>query len=195
MTAPIAALLALLAAASPPATPPAPSAAAPPADGKALLARGRAEMDHLRKALDEVLRRVRDARVEKDLTKLLCVQERLERLKYLVGVAERAELALTEAVSGRDEGAATELAKIEIARGKGDAIRAEAATCIGQLAFDATERPAITVEVPKNLPELGADAREAKDPSLRLDELHHDFGMPFAQDGLRRPPPPPHLRR
>ena len=175
-------LLSLLSAASPAAAAEAPSA--PPkaggrlAGGAELVKRATSDMEKLRRALKEVLSRVQDARDEKDLVKLLCADEKLSRLKALVAVAERADVALAEDLSANDEAAAIESSKIAIARGKADGLRAEAATCIGQLAFEVNERTSVVVYEAEALPDMGAAADEALHPTTSDARFRTEFGLP-----------------
>lgn len=140
-----------------------------------LLARSAKDMERVRRALREVLARVQDARDEKDLVKLLCADEKLARLKVLVAVAEKADVALAEAVSGRDAGAPVEASKIAIARGKADGLRTEAAGCIGQLAYEVGGRTTVVIDVAE-APDAGAvtpaDALTAVEP------YRTEFGIP-----------------
>ncbi len=144
----------------------------------ALLDRAAEDLVKLRRALKEVLSRVEDARLERDLVKLLCADEKLARMKVLVAVAERADMALAEAVATHDESVDIEFSKIEIARGKVDALRAEAAGCIGQLAYEVAERTTVLVEEPEYLPGIG-DPDSAQDAG-GADPFRHVFGIPSA---------------
>jgi hypothetical protein len=174
------------------ATPETPEAAAAPlrpaagAPGAALMERAADDLDRIRRGLKEILSRVEDARDEKDLVKLLCADEKLSRMKTLLGVAERADVALAEAVAAGDEAAAIESAAIEaskvaIARAKADALRTEAAGCIGQLAYEVGGKTRVVVQEAQELPEeapAGGDAPEVPpaDPGPYL----HGFGIPSA---------------
>jgi hypothetical protein len=147
--------------------------------GGELLAAATADLTRLRRALAEVLDRVEDARRERDLLKLLCLDERVSQIKVLLAVAERAETALTEAVVNRDEGADVELSKIAIAKGKIDALRTEAAACIGQLAYEVNERTEVFVEEPEELPEEKTSAPVTR-PEPGTDPYRSPFGIPSA---------------
>jgi hypothetical protein len=187
MTTPLLSLLAILAGA-----PPAPAgAASAPAEpqgkplaesaGAEMLERASADVARIRRALKEVLTRVEDARDEKDLVKLLCADEKLSRLKVIVSVAEKADVALAEAVAARDEGAVIESSKIAIARGKADALRAEAAGCIGQLAYEVGGRTTVFVQEAEALPPIYDDEDAASTrPNARQDPYRHEFGIPAA---------------
>lgn len=112
--------------------------------------------DHVSKvkaALKQTLARVEEARNEKDIVKLNCVNEKLAQIKQILNVAEGAEVALQEAVAKSDPGADAEYSKIAIARGKADQLRAEAEECIGQLAFVVDEKTSVEVQQPEDLPQ------------------------------------------
>jgi hypothetical protein len=176
-------LLSILSVASPAASPTPPEPTAEPAPegrlvgGAELVSRASADMEKIRRGLKEVLARVQDARDEKDLVKLLCADEKLSRLKVLVSVAERADVALAEAVANHDEAAAIESSKIAIARGKADGLRAEAASCIGQLAYEVNEKTSVLVEEAEAPPDLGAADPTAR-PTARGGPYRTEFGVP-----------------
>ncbi len=112
--------------------------------------------DHVSKvkaALKQTLARVEEARNEKDIVKLNCVNEKLAQIKQILNVAEGAEVALQEAVAKSDPGSDAEYSKIAIARGKADQLRAEAEECIGQLAFVVDEKTSVEVQQPEDLPQ------------------------------------------
>jgi hypothetical protein len=148
----------------------------PPLRGKELLDRAASELVRLRRGLAEVLSRVEDARNERDIVKLLCADDKLSRVKVLVTVAEHAEASVAEAVATQDESVMIEYSKIAIARGKVDALRAEAAACIGQLAYEVEERTTVVVEEPEYLPKIGLPER-AQDAG-GVDPYRHSFGIP-----------------
>jgi hypothetical protein len=179
----LAPLLAILSGATPagaaPAEPrPQPLAARSEVGGE-VLERASEDLARLHRALKELLTRVEDARDEKDLLKLLCVDEKLSRLKVLVSVAERAEVALAEALANRDEAAPIESSKIAIARGKADALRAEAAGCIGQLAYEVGGKTTVFVEEAEALPDFDGEEGTTR-PHSRTDPYRHEFGIPAA---------------
>lgn len=140
-------------------------------------------------AMKQVLGQVEQARNEKDIVKLNCVNEKLAQIKQILSVAEGAEVALQEAVARSDAGADAEYSKIAIARGKAEQLRAEAEECIGQLAFVVDEKTSVEVQQPEDLPpEAGVAGAAAMDPASigrMADEL--DDAVDFA--------PPPPVRR
>jgi hypothetical protein len=104
--------------------------------------------------LKDVLKSLEEARSEKDVLKLNCVNEKLTQIKGLLRVAEQSDIALQEAVAkGDEESAQHEYAKLTIARQRAEQLRADAEQCIGQLAY-VDERTVVTVEVPEDLPDV-----------------------------------------
>jgi hypothetical protein len=155
-------------------------------------------VSRVKSALKQVLTRVEEARNEKDIVKLNCVNEKLAQIKQILNVAEGAEVALQEAVAKSDPGADSEYSKIAIARGKADQLRAEAEECIGQLAFVVDEKTSVEVQQPEDLPpedRLSGDSfggvtadKKAADPSSvakSADTVGSVFG-----GGFFAPPPP-----
>jgi hypothetical protein len=106
----------------------------------------------MKAAMKQVLARVEEARNEKDVVKLNCVNEKLTQIKGLLKVAEQADISLHEAVSANDEGAESEYAKIGIARTKVEALRTDSEQCIGQLAYIVDEKTTVEVQQPSDLP-------------------------------------------
>ncbi len=106
----------------------------------------------MKAAMKQVLSRVEEARNEKDVVKLNCVNEKLTQIKGLLKVAEQADISLHEAVSSNDEGADSEYAKIGIARTKVEGLRSDSDQCIGQLAYIVDEKTTVEVQQPSDLP-------------------------------------------
>lgn len=143
-----------------------------------------ASADHLARmktSMKQVLGRVEEARNEKDVVKLNCVNEKLTQIKALLRVAEQADLSLHEAVANRDAGADAEFSKVAIARAKIDALRGESEQCIGQLAYIVDQKTTVEVQQPSNLPNQAADAELFSGEARR--------GPPFPVPPVVRPPP------
>lgn len=140
-----------------------------------------ASAEHLARmktALKHVLGRVEEARNEKDVVKLNCVNEKLAQIKALLKVAEQADIALHEAIATRDPGSETEFSKVAIARTKIEGLRGESEQCIGQLAYVVDEKTTVEVVLPADLPEIEqAQRRHAR-----------RTGPPFAVPPVVRPP-------
>jgi len=135
----------------------------------------------MKTSLKQVLARVEEARNEKDIVKLNCVNEKLTQIKALLKVAEQADLALHEAISNKDQGSESEFTKIGIARTKVEGLRSESEQCIGQLAYIVDEKTTVEVQQPSNLPAGGDDERRERALGRR--------GPPFPPPPIVRPPP------
>ena len=121
---------------------------------KEKLSQASAAIDRLQGILKDVLKSLEEARREKDVVKLNCVNEKLTQIKGLLRVADQSNVALQEAVAKADEDTAQhEFAKINIAKQRAEQLRADAEQCIGQLAYVVDERTVVTVETPEDLPD------------------------------------------
>jgi hypothetical protein len=149
--------------------------------------------------MKQVLSRVEEARNEKDIVKLNCVNEKLAQIKQILNVAEGAEIALQEAVAKGDPGADAEYSKIAIARGKADQLKTEAEECIGQLAFVVDEKTSVEVQQPEDLPpevrltgdSFGGVTAEEKAPDPQsIGRTADVFRSAFDGGGVFSPPPP-----
>ncbi len=118
----------------------------------------------MRGSLRQVTARVEDARNEKDVVKLNCVNEKLAQIKGLLKVAEQSENALKEALATNDPSANVEFAKIGIAKGKIDGLSGDAQQCIGQLAYIVDEKTTVEVQQPSNQPERETSGRYRPTP-------------------------------
>jgi hypothetical protein len=103
--------------------------------------------------VDQVSKGAEQARRERDVVKLNCVNEALTQMKALLKVAEQADLALREAISRKDPSADAEFSRVGIAKVKVENLRRQAA-CVGQLAYLVDERTTVEVEAP-DLPDPG----------------------------------------
>jgi hypothetical protein len=151
-----------------------------------------ASIARMKAALKQVLGRAEQARNEKDVVKLNCVNEKLTQIKSLIKVAEQADIALHESVATKDNGGATEFSKIAIARTKIDGLRADSEQCVGQLAYMVDEKTTVEVEQPAGLPFQGDGglgvAHRTDNPAdevTRLDGRRDRFDPP----PIVRPPP------
>ncbi len=120
------------------------------------LDRSAQSLERMRNVLKQVLGRVEEARNEKDVVKLNCVNEKLTQIKGLLKVAEQSDLSLHEDLANKDPNAESEFAKIGIARNRIDALRADSEQCIGQLAYVIDEKTTVEVQQPTDLPGRGA---------------------------------------
>jgi hypothetical protein len=121
----------------------------------------------IRKTVDRVAGRSDEARVERDVGKLNCLNAQLTQMKGLAKVATQANEALVVAVSKKDSATAnTQFARVAIATDKVVRMGGEADICLGQLAYLVDGQTSVQVEQPEGLP---------------------------GQDVTRRAPPPPPL--
>jgi hypothetical protein len=104
----------------------------------------------MKEVLTHVLRMLTDARDEKDVIKVNCVNEKLTSIKGLIRIAEQADITLQEAVAKGERDAAThEFHKISISHQKVKMLKTEAEQCVGELAF-AVGKTTVEVEVDKD---------------------------------------------
>jgi hypothetical protein len=147
----------------------------------------------MKTALKLVLGRAEQARNEKDVVKLNCVNEKLTQIKALLKVAEQADVALHESLASRAGAGEAEFSKVAITRTKVDRLRREAEECIGQLAYMVDEKTTVEVEQPAGLP--GAEAASLG-VATRTDDPA-DVVARIGDDRGRRGPafdPPPVVR-
>jgi hypothetical protein len=135
----------------------------------------------MKTSMKQVLGRVEEARNEKDVVKLNCVNEKLTQIKALLKVAEQADIALHETVANKDPTSESEFAKITIARSKVEGLRADSEQCIGQLAYIVDEKTTVEVSQPSNLP------GDSSSDDVR--ERRRGLGPPFPVPPVVRPPP------
>jgi hypothetical protein len=108
----------------------------------------------MRASLRQVTVRAEDARNEKDVVKLNCVNEKLSQIKGLLKVAEQSEVAFKDAVANNAPAANAEFTKIGIAKTKIDGLGNDAQQCIGQLAYIVDEKTTVEVQQPVGQSEL-----------------------------------------
>jgi hypothetical protein len=148
-------------------------------------AKAEASAEHLSRmktAVKVVIGRVDEARDEKDIVKLNCVNEKLTQMKAFLKVAEQADVALNEALATRGPGADAEFSKIAIARTKVDGLRAESEQCIGRLSYIVDEKTTVEVMQPSNLPPGGGEDLDVA--AARASRVGHLPAPPVV-----RPPP------
>jgi hypothetical protein len=173
-------------------------------EGSDKLEAAAASIARMKAALKQVLGRAEQARNEKDVVKLNCVNEKLTQIKSLIKVAEQADIALHESVATKDNGGATEFSKIAIARTKVDGLRADSEQCVGQLAYMVDEKTTVEVEQPASLSARGDGglgvARRGMNPADLVDDIGGDGagsgGGSSTGNGRGGPPfvPPPIVR-
>jgi hypothetical protein len=136
----------------------------------------------MKTSMKQVLGRVEEARNEKDVVKLNCVNEKLTQIKALLKVAEQADIALHETIANKDGASESEFAKITIARSKVEGLRADSEQCIGQLAYIVDEKTTVEVSQPSNLP------GDSSSDDVRWRRTRGQ-GSPFPVPPVVRPPP------
>jgi hypothetical protein len=155
----------------------------------------------IKQAVKLVLGRAEQARNEKDVVKLNCVNEKLTQMKALQKVAEQADGALRDLSATKASGGDAEFSKVAIARTKVEGLRRDAEQCVGQLAYLIDEKTTIDMEQPSNLPG-GADgglgvARRGENPADSVDDIGGPpsdpppcpGNAPFCPPPVVRPPP------
>lgn len=89
----------------------------------------------MKEILSKVLKHLEEARDEKDIVKLNCVNEKLTNVKGLLKISEDGDVKMQEALARRSpDEAAHEYEKIAIARAKVEQLFAESEACVGELA-------------------------------------------------------------
>jgi hypothetical protein len=121
----------------------------------------------MRQHMKEMGKLLEEARAEKDVVKLNCVNEKLTQAKGLLRVSEQSDIALQEAAAKREsEASEREYGKIAHAKAKIEQLRAEANECAGQLAYVVDQNTTVEVESPKDLPEQDVTNRPPPSPPV-----------------------------
>jgi len=107
----------------------------------------------IRKTVDRIGLRSDEARVEKDVNKLNCLNAQLTQMKGLAKVANQANDALVDAIARKDSATAnTHFARVVIAGEKVVRMGNEADICVGQLAYLVDGQTTVEVGEPEGLP-------------------------------------------
>ena len=121
----------------------------------------------IRKTVDRVAGRSDEARRERDVGKLNCLNAQLTQMRGLAKVATQANEALVDAVGKKDTATAnTQFARVVIAADKVSRMGGEADVCLGQLAFLMDGRTSVEIEQPQGLP--GRDVTQREPPPKPL---------------------------
>jgi hypothetical protein len=97
-------------------------------------ARNQEHLERMRTILKSVLMHLEEARDQRDVIKLNCVNEKLVAVKGLLKVSEEADVKMQEALARRDSEAAThEFQIVSLARRKIEQLLAESEACVGEL--------------------------------------------------------------
>jgi len=120
----------------------------------------------IRKTVDRVAGRAEEARVEKDVSRLNCLNAQLTQMKGLQKVATQAQDALLDAIGKKDPATAnTQFARVVIASDKVMRMGGEADVCLGQLAYLVDGSTSVQVEQPEGLPSQDVTVREPPPPA------------------------------
>ena len=107
--------------------------------------------------LKGVLDRMEQARIEKDVVRLNCLNEKVTQMKNLVRVADQADLALNEAVMSKSASAESEYVKITISRRKVENLSTEADACSASVAAALSDQGTrVEMEAPAAVAEADA---------------------------------------
>ncbi len=105
----------------------------------------------MKQILGTVLKLLKEARDEKDVIKVNCVNEKLTSIKGLIRISEQADVALQEAVAkGESDTSAHEFHKLVISHQKIKILKTEAEQCVGELAF-AVGKTNVEIEVDRDV--------------------------------------------
>ncbi|MCX7943986.1 MAG: hypothetical protein N2746_05695 [Deltaproteobacteria bacterium] len=120
---------------------------------KEMLQKSQENLKKMRNIYKDILSLLDDARREKDIVKVNCINENLTAIKALLKIAEQSDVALQEAVIKKDEVVAQhEFEKVEIAYQKAKALYQEANACAGKISMTPGETK-VEVEEPKDITE------------------------------------------
>ena len=104
----------------------------------------------MKNSMRHVLMLLKEAREEKDVIRVNCINEKLTNIKGLIRISEQADMTLQEAqAKGEKDTATHEFHKISISHQKIKILRTEAEQCVGELAF-AVGKTEVEVEVDKD---------------------------------------------
>ena len=125
----------------------------------------------IRKTSDRVAVRSDQARAERDIGKLNCLNAQLTQIKALARVAVQAHEALADAVSKKDSATAnTQFARVAIVTEKVVRMGGEADICLGQMGFLLDGQTSVQIEQPEGLP--GPACAIPANPSARAARAH-----------------------
>lgn len=137
-----------------------PDAAARIPDGKKVDVAAQ-NLKDIKKQVERVTDRSEQARKEKDVGKLNCLNVQLTQMRALARVAQLANEALVDAVGKGDSATAgTQFARVVIAGEKVQRMGAEADICLGQLAFLMDGKTSVDVSQPADLPSRDVTLRK-----------------------------------
>lgn len=122
---------------------------APPPASRAVPSAVAQNLARIDKALAHTAGVAEDARDEKDLAKLVCVDEKLRAMRQLADVATAANVELLSMTGGEDAVVvSTNATKIAVARARVEALRNEADRCLGALLHRTSDTTSVEVREP-----------------------------------------------
>ncbi|HET9599730.1 MAG TPA: hypothetical protein VFP65_29415 [Anaeromyxobacteraceae bacterium] len=121
----------------------------PPATDRERLARGDAELARLRADASAVLAGLDEARAERDVVRLACLDERAEAARVLLRSGEGASESLAGAIARADVAADAELARLGALRLRARELRTEAEACMGRATYEADGKTAVRATGPE----------------------------------------------
>jgi len=120
--------------------------------------KSRRAIDKMRGVLSKVIKYLEEARDQRDVLKLNCVNEKLTAIKGLLRVSEQADVAMQEAIAtGESTASEHEYEKIMIASKKVQSLGTESEVCIGELAVYSGQT-SVSVEVGDEVVSTRSDA-------------------------------------
>ena len=120
--------------------------------------KSRRAIDKMRGVLSKVIKYLEEAREQRDVLKLNCVNEKLTAIKGLLRVSEQADVAMHEAIAtGESTASEHEYEKIMIASKKVQSLATESEVCIGELAVYSGQT-SVSVEVGDEVVSTRSDA-------------------------------------
>ena len=138
------------------------AAADAPMAGTKMLENSADSRARMKVKLKHVLDRLEQARIEKDVIRLNCLNEKVSQMKNLVKTADQADLALNEAVMAKSGAAESEYVKITISRRKVENLAADAEACTASAAAALSDQGTrVEVEAPAAIAEADAARRMA----------------------------------
>lgn len=135
-------------------------------------------LSRMRQILTRVIDHLKNARAEKDIVKLNCVNDKLTNVKGLLRISEQADVTMQEAIARRDtESAEHEFTKVIIAQRKTEQLLAESEACVGELAVYAGDTE---VEMEVEDEEAVVDpVYTDTDPTSRIPDIQPAAATPY----------------
>jgi hypothetical protein len=140
----------------------------------------------MREILARITQNLEEAREERDVVKLNCVNEKLSAVKGLLKISELSQVTLADSLSRRrTEIAAHEFEKVSIAMRKSEQLLIESEACVGELAVYSgdTDIEVVRDGVSDDDPTKNANG------AFEMDDFRTDVATGGPQNDFDRPPP------